>query len=89
MSRRSHPVSEVFSIEGLRGRVIEVLDQLRPMVRRDGGDLELVDFDSNGVVHIRLLGACVGCPSSGTTISLGIEKTLRDRIPEVKGVVCG
>jgi len=58
------------------------------MVRVDGGDMELVDVDAAGVVQIRLRGACVGCPSSGTTISLGIERNLRQRIPEVTKVVC-
>lgn len=58
------------------------------MVRQDGGDMELVDVDARGVVRIRLRGACVGCPSSGTTISLGIERNLRKRIPEVTAVVC-
>lgn len=88
MPRRSHSISERRPTDALRGRVVEVLDQLRPMVRGDGGDIELVDFDSQGVVRIRLLGACIGCPSSGTTISLGIERNLRDQIPEVTAVVC-
>ena len=72
----------------LRERVAAVLESLRPMVRADGGDIELVDVDEEGVAHIRLLGACVGCPSSEMTLTMGIERTLRERVPEVTRVVC-
>ena len=69
-------------------RVSVGLDRLRPMAQRDGGDFELVDVDENGVVHVRLLGTCVGCPSSSVTLTLGIERYLKDQIPEVTAVVC-
>ncbi|MCH8252076.1 MAG: NifU family protein [Planctomycetes bacterium] len=72
----------------MRERVAAVLESLRPMVRADGGDIELVDVDEEGVAHIRLLGACVGCPSSEMTLTMGIERTLRERVPEVTRVVC-
>ena len=72
----------------LHERVAAVLESLRPMVRSDGGDIELVDVDEEGVAHIRLLGACVGCPSSEMTLTMGIERTLRERVPEVTRVVC-
>ncbi len=72
----------------LRERVAGVINALRPMAQADGGDIELVDIDADGVVRVRLLGACVGCPSSAMTLSLGIERTLREQIPEVKRVVC-
>ena len=88
MSKRERTLPAKRDPASLHVRVAEVLDQLLPMVRLDGGDMELVDVDEQGVVHIRLRGACVGCPSSGTTISLGIERNLRNQIPEVTGVVC-
>ncbi len=58
------------------------------MAQADGGDIELVDIDVDGVVRVRLLGACVGCPSSAMTLTMGIERALREQIPEVKRVVC-
>lgn len=88
MSKRVRSTTQRRDQESLHDRVAGVLDQLLPMVRQDGGDMELVDVDDQGVVHIRLRGACVGCPSSGTTISHGIERNLRNQIPEVTGVVC-
>lgn len=69
-------------------RVSDVLDTLRPMLRGDGGDIELLEVDDAGVVHVRLLGACIGCPSSSMTLTMGIERTLKDQIPEVTRVVC-
>ncbi|MFQ5413198.1 MAG: NifU family protein [Phycisphaerae bacterium] len=72
----------------LHDRVLGVLDLLRPALRLDGGDIELVDIDDDGVVRVRLLGACIGCPSSAMTLTLGIERNLRDRIPEVARVIC-
>lgn len=70
----------------LRDRVAKVLDLIRPAVQADGGDLELVDITSGGVVQIRLHGACVGCPSSALTLQTGVERNLRAHIPEVTGV---
>lgn len=69
-------------------RVASVLDTLRPMAQSDGGDIELVDVAENGVVRVRLLGACVGCPSSAMTLAMGIERNLKDQIPEVTSVIC-
>lgn len=64
-----------------------VLDRIRPMVQADGGNVELVDFDEiDGVVMIRLVGACVGCPSSTVTLQMGIEETLKEEVPGVKRV---
>ncbi len=65
-----------------------VLDSLRPIAQSDGGDIELVEVDEDGVVHVRLHGACVGCPSSAMTLTMGIERNLKDQIPEVTRVVC-
>jgi len=58
------------------------------MLQADGGDIELVDVDAAGVVHVRLQGACVGCPAASMTLSQGIERNLKQQIPEVTRVVC-
>jgi Fe-S cluster biogenesis protein NfuA len=71
----------------LRDRVAAVIDTLRPMLQSDGGDIELVDVDDEGVVSVRLQGACMGCPSASMTLSMGVERQLKDQIPEVKRVV--
>ncbi|MFK7962283.1 MAG: NifU family protein [Phycisphaerales bacterium] len=70
----------------LRRRVEAILELIRPGVQMDGGDLELVDVRDDGVVVVRLHGACVGCPSSHITLQAGIERQLRDHIDEVTGV---
>lgn len=72
----------------LHSRVAKVITTLRPLVQADGGDLELVDVDSDGVVHVKLHGACIGCPSASLTLTMGIERNLKDQIPEVTRVVC-
>ena len=70
----------------LREKVEEVLDKIRPMLQRDGGDLELVDVQSDGVVKVKLKGACSGCPGAAMTLKNAIENTLKQEIPEVKSV---
>ena len=67
-------------------RVSRIIDQIRPAIKDDGGDVELVGITDKGIVRIRLHGACVGCPSSQMTLQYGIEKNLMDRVPEVAGV---
>ncbi len=74
--------------KSLRQRVVAVLDQIRPLAQADGGDIELVDVDADGVVSVRLKGACVGCPSAAITLTLGIERNIKEQIPEVTRVVC-
>lgn len=71
----------------LRQRVQEVLDLIRPSVQADGGDIELIDITPAGVVQVRFHGACQGCPSSHMTLHMGIERNLRDRVPEVTDVI--
>lgn len=66
-------------------QVQEILDKLRPYLQRDGGDVELVDVE-DGVVKLRLMGACGSCPSSTITLKAGIERALMEEIPEVKEV---
>jgi Fe-S cluster biogenesis protein NfuA len=71
----------------VRERVQSVINLIRPAVQADGGDIELVDVSEQGVVQIRFHGACHGCPSSHMTLQDGIERNLRERVPEVKQVV--
>jgi len=70
----------------LEQRVEEILNLIRPAIQADGGDVELVDVSGDGVVRVRFHGACVGCPSSSMTLQVGIERQLKDRIPEVSRV---
>ncbi len=70
-----------------RDRVEQVLDQIRPMLRFDGGDVELVDIGEDGTVYVRLMGSCHGCAMSLVTLKGGIEMKLKEAIPEVKEVV--
>jgi Fe-S cluster biogenesis protein NfuA len=63
-----------------------VINLIRPAVQSDGGDVELVDITPQGIVRIRLHGACVGCPSSAITLKAGIERNLKVHIPEVHSV---
>ncbi|MCK4455201.1 MAG: NifU family protein [Thermoplasmata archaeon] len=73
----------------MREKILDVLDkEIRPSLQMDGGDVEFVNYDENsGIVSVRLKGACRGCPMSTLTLQMGIEKVLKDRIPEVKSVV--
>ncbi|HEY5675009.1 MAG TPA: NifU family protein [Malonomonas sp.] len=71
----------------MKERVQEVLNQVRPALQADGGDVELVDVSEDGVVSVKLTGACGSCPMSTMTLKMGIEKTLMANIPEVKEVV--
>ena len=68
-------------------KVEEALKKVRPMLQRDGGDVELVSVDANGTVKVRLKGACGSCPMSTMTLKMGIEKLLKEQLPEVKEVV--
>ncbi|MEX0876551.1 MAG: NifU family protein [Phycisphaerales bacterium] len=70
----------------LHERVAFVIDRIRPAVQNDGGDIELVAVTPSGVVQIRMHGACVGCPSSNMTLRMGIERNLKEHIPEVTAV---
>lgn len=71
----------------MREKVAAVLDNIRPALQRDGGDVELVEVDTQGIVKVRLKGACGGCPMAAMTLKNGIERTLKESIPEVKEVV--
>ena len=67
-------------------QVEQVVERIRPAVRSDGGDVELVEVTPEGVAKIRLHGACVGCPSSSMTLHMGIERNIREKVPEVVAV---
>jgi len=81
------PTTTPTSQPTLHERVKDVINLIRPAVQADGGDIELVDVTGGGVVHIRFHGACHGCPSSTMTLQMGIERNLRERVPEVTGVI--
>lgn len=71
----------------LRERVEEVLDQVRPTLQADGGDITLLDVSEDGIVKVQLIGACGSCPFSTMTLKHGVEARLKDMIPEVKEVL--
>ncbi len=71
--------------QDIRTRVEQVLDSIRPYIQGDGGDIELIDV-VDGIVQIRLAGACVGCMHSLMTLQAGVERLLREAVPEVKAV---
>lgn len=69
-----------------KGKVEEALSQIRPALQRDGGDVQLVDVTPDGVVKVKLVGACGTCPMSILTLKRGIEATLKQRLPEIASV---
>lgn len=71
----------------MKERVQEVLEHVRPALQADGGDVELVDVTEDGIVSVRLTGACGSCPMSTMTLKMGIERTLKENIPEVQEVI--
>ncbi|MFQ5480722.1 MAG: NifU family protein [Thermodesulfobacteriota bacterium] len=71
----------------LRERVEEALSGIRPALQADGGDVELVDLDEeNGIVTVELQGACSGCPSAQITLAMGVERAIKEKVPEIKEV---
>jgi len=71
----------------MKEKVLAALDKIRPSLKMDGGDVELVDVSPDGVVKVKLTGACGGCPMSQLTLKMGIERILKKEVPEVKEVV--
>ncbi len=71
----------------IKEQVIEVLETIRPNLQADGGDIEFVDIDENGVVKVHLQGACAGCPMSMLTLSQGVERVLKEHVPGVERVI--
>ena len=71
----------------MRDKVEEAIAKIRPALQADGGDVELVDVTEEGIVKVRLRGACSGCPMSQMTLKMGIERALKQQVPGVKEVV--
>lgn len=70
----------------MRQEVKKAIEELRPHLQADGGDIKLVDVTEDGVVKVQLLGACEGCPMRQMTLTHGIEKFIKKRVPEVKEI---
>lgn len=70
----------------MKEQIQAALDTVRPQLQADGGDCELIDVTADGVVKVRLTGACGGCPMSQMTLKMGIERVLKERVPSVKAV---
>ncbi len=70
----------------MKERIELALTKIRPALQADGGDVELVDVSADGIVRVRLKGACGGCPMSQLTLKMGIERILKKEVPEVKSV---
>src|SRR3989304_9640443 len=75
------------ALQEMRERVEQALDTIRPALNADGGDVELVEVTEDGIVKVKLVGACGGCPMSQMTLQMGIERVLKKEIPELKSVV--
>ncbi|MGV8057083.1 MAG: NifU family protein [Smithellaceae bacterium] len=71
----------------MKEQVQKAIDMIRPGLQADGGDVELVDVSADGIVKVKLTGACRGCPMSQMTLKMGIEKTIKKEVPEVKEVL--
>lgn len=72
--------------DALRRRVIDAIAAFRPFIQADAGDVEFVEITPRRVVRVRLRGACVGCPSSVLTLQMGLERMLREQVPEINAV---
>ncbi|MDZ7261802.1 MAG: NifU family protein [candidate division KSB1 bacterium] len=70
----------------MREKIEQALNYIRPALQADGGNVELLEVSQDGVVLVRLTGACVGCPAAQMTLKMGVEKTLREQVPEIKKV---
>jgi Fe-S cluster biogenesis protein NfuA len=70
----------------MKEKVEQALNKIRPALQGDGGDVELVEVGQDGVVRVRLKGACGGCPMSQMTLKMGIERILKKEVPEIKSV---
>ncbi len=84
---RDYPINIKGVHSKMQEKVTEVLDKVRPALQRDGGNVELVEVTEDGTVRVRLVGACAGCPMSKLTLKNGIERILKQEVPEVKEVV--
>jgi Fe-S cluster biogenesis protein NfuA len=72
--------------ESVEKRVEAALAEIKPQIQADGGDIDLVAVENN-IVKVRLRGACVGCPMSALTLKQGVERLIKQKVPEIQGVV--
>lgn len=70
----------------MKEKVAEVINDIRPNLQADGGDIELVDVTEDGIVKVRLRGACSGCPGATMTLKMGVERILKENVPGIKAV---
>jgi len=70
-----------------KAKVQAVIDEIRPMLQADGGDIELVDVEQDGVVKVKLTGACGGCPMAQMTLQMGVQRRLKKDFPDLKQVI--
>ena len=71
----------------MKEKVQKAIDLIRPSLQADGGDVELVDVSVDGIVKVKLTGACHGCPMSQMTLKMGIEKIIKTQVPDIKEVL--
>lgn len=71
----------------MKEKIESALNKIKPSLQADGGDVELVEVTDNGIVKLRLTGACGSCPMSQMTLKMGIERVIKTEVPEVKEVV--
>ncbi len=71
----------------IKEKVESALSKIKPSLQADGGDVELIDVSPEGLVKVKLTGACSGCPMSQITLKMGIEKVIKKEVPEVKEVI--
>lgn len=70
----------------MKEQVQKIIDQIRPNLQADGGDIELVDVTEDGIVKVKLRGACHGCPGAAMTLKMGVERILKENIPGIQSV---
>ncbi len=70
----------------MKEQVQQVINEIRPNLQADGGDIDLVDVTEDGIVKVKLRGACSGCPGAAMTLKMGVERILKQRIPQVTGI---
>jgi Fe-S cluster biogenesis protein NfuA len=71
----------------MKDKVMAALEKIRPSLQADGGDVKLIDVTADGIVKVKLTGACGGCPMSQMTLKMGIERAIKKEVPQVKEVI--
>ncbi|MCL2182340.1 MAG: NifU family protein [Chitinispirillia bacterium] len=70
----------------MQDKVIAAIDEIRPRLQADGGDIEFLGITADNVVQVKLQGACAGCPGAAMTLKMGVERIIKERVPEIKSV---